>query len=83
MELLKPFISKNTRIGRAVRTALQVAIALFPAVLAVLNTPGLEQKLVDLGVLQAVGLFPVWAGAVSYAYNIVEHVYKDIKEEDK
>ena len=81
MELLKPFISKNTRIGRAVRTALQVAIALFPAVLAVLNTPGLEQKLVDLGVLQAVGLFPVWA--VSYAYNIVEHVYKDIKEEDK
>ena len=83
MELLKTLISKHTRIGRAVRTALQVAIALFPAVLAVLNTPGLEQKLVDLGVLQAVGLFPVWAGAVSYAYNVVEHFYKDIKEEDK
>lgn len=80
MELLKPFISKHTRIGRAVRTALQVALALLPAALAVLGTPGLEQKLVDLGILQTAGLFPVWAGMVSYAYNIAEHIYNDVNE---
>jgi len=72
MDYIKSFFSKDTKRGRAVRTALQTLIAIFSFILGLLLLPGLADGLQALGIgVQATAL-AAWAGIISYIYNAIE-----------
>lgn len=82
MELAKQLLNKHTKLGRAVRTGLQVVLAVLTAVLGLLAMPGLEKQLFDLGFLPSMGLFATWSGVVSYVWNTAEGIYKALYADD-
>ena len=83
MELAKQLLNKHTKLGRAVRTGLQVVLAVLTAVLGLLAVPGLEKQLFDLGFLPSMGLFATWSGVVSYVWNTAEGIYKALYSDDE
>ena len=80
MEFAKQLLNKHTKLGRAVRTGLQVVLAVLTAALGLLAVPGLEKQLFDLGFLPSMGLFATWSGAISYA---AEGLYKAFYADDE
>jgi hypothetical protein len=72
MDYIKSFFSKNTRRGRAVRTALQVLIAIFSFVVGLLLLPGLADGLQALGIGAQAAALATWAGIISYIWNALE-----------
>lgn len=83
MEFAKQLLNKHTKLGRAVRTGLQVVLAVLTAALGLLAVPGLEKQLFDLGFLPSMGLFATWSGAISYAWNAAEGLYKAFYADDE
>lgn len=59
---------KNTPVGKAVRTAIQVYIALVPLVTVVVTTPEFKQA-INGEVVWTAALFPVLVAGVTYIQN--------------
>lgn len=72
MDTLKSFFSKNTKRGRAVRTAIQSVLAIFTFVIFMLAMPGLAEALQEGGIGVQAGTLAAWHGVVSYLYNALE-----------
>lgn len=81
MDTIKSFFSKDTKRGRAVRTALQALIAILSFVLGMLALPGLADTLQSAGIAVQASTLAAWTGIVSYVYNALESLFIWLKEE--
>lgn len=72
-------IDKDTDHGRAIRTAVQVALGIISFIAGILVIPGLGQWFADN---QVVGLstFATWVGVVAYVQNKLEALKKYLDE---
>lgn len=72
-------LSKDSPKGRAIRTGLQVLIAILGFVQLVLADPTIHNYLVQNN-LVAIGTLAAIAAVVSYAWNKLEQLYTYLKE---
>lgn len=76
MENIKKLFSPTTKYGRAFRTFLQGFLAILTFAIGFLSIPGLEQFLIDQGVVAQAGTLGLWIGVVSYLWNLIEGFFK-------
>lgn len=77
---LKQLFSKNTVIGRTVRTFLQALIGIVAFLLGLAAIPGVNDYLVQNGVVAA-GTLALVISIATYVYNIAEKAIKWLQEE--
>ena len=72
MDYIKSFFSKDTKRGRAVRTGIQVFVAMLGFAAGLLAIPGIGDFLYQQGILAQAGSVAILAAIVSYIYNALE-----------
>lgn len=77
-DLFVKLFDKNTKLGRGIRTALQVALALMTFLLGFTFIPGLSDLLANNGVI-TVASFATWTGIISYVQNALEDLWELVK----
>lgn len=77
-KFLQKILSPKTGTGRAVRTLIQVTIAILGFTFGLLTIPGLGEYLVANNIV-AMSTLAVLTGVVSYLYNAVEAFWKWIR----
>lgn len=78
MDTIKSFFSSKTKRGRVVRTTLQAFLGVLSFMLGLLTIPGMNDLLQHLGLIETAGALGVWVGVVSYLYNTLETIFKQL-----
>lgn len=78
---LKKYFSKDTVIGRTVRTFLQALIGITAFLLGLAAIPGVNEYLVSNSVV-ATGTLALVISVATYVYNMAERFIKYLKEDN-
>lgn len=78
MNLLSNLFDKNTRRGRAMRTALQVLVSMLSFLGALFALPEFADLVTSEGYV-TVGTLAAWTGVIAYLQNLLEDLREGIE----